>query len=197
MAMDSHASLERPRTWRLHFSLIDPAEVLGEKDGVTGTFAKRRQVDGDDIESIEEVLAEASGLCEFRKIAIGSGYDANIDLDRSVAAHAHQFAFLKYAQQLGLKWKREFGNFVEEGGAAVSGFEQSFFLRERSCERTLLVSEEFALKESLGDGSAVDGNKGACGTRAVVVNRARGQFFASATLSLRRGQSIRLAQLWQ
>ena len=72
----------------------DLAKVIREQSGISGTLAKGRHINDHDIEAVEEVLTKTSGFCEFRKIAIGGGYDPDVDLHRSVSAHAHQFAFL-------------------------------------------------------------------------------------------------------
>ena len=40
------------------------------------------QLDGDDVEAVEEVLAEAPVLDRAAQVGVGGGHDAHVDLDR-------------------------------------------------------------------------------------------------------------------
>src|SRR5262249_15318859 len=83
----------------LHRRTTDPLEVLAdllrelfhqevdEQRDVVSPFAERREPDGEDVEAVEEVLAEGFFLNLLEQVAIGGGNDAYVDTNRDVAAH--------------------------------------------------------------------------------------------------------------
>src|SRR5258706_42002 len=76
--------------------------------------------------------------------------------DGLVAAHAAQLALLQHAQELGLHLRRDVADLVEEEGPAGGLLEQAPPGGVRAGERSLLVAEELALEEALGQRRAVD-----------------------------------------
>ena len=69
---------------------------------------------GDDVQAVEEVLAEPALLHHPPQVDVGGGDDADVDLDRLDAAEAHELALLNHAQQLGLGLERDVADLVEE-----------------------------------------------------------------------------------
>ncbi len=84
-----------------------------------------------DVEPPVEVGAEAAGGDLGGEIAIGRGDDAQIDRLGADRADGQDFALLDRAQQLGLQGERDFGDLVEQQGAAVGGAEQALAVRRR------------------------------------------------------------------
>src|SRR5262245_46602709 len=81
---------------------IDPhreflCEELHQQRNVVLAVAERRQLDGEDVEPIKQVFAEFAFADGFAQIAVGGGNDANIALDRLVAADAVELVFLEHA----------------------------------------------------------------------------------------------------
>jgi hypothetical protein len=76
--------------------------------------------------------------------------------------------------------QRKLGHFVEEQGAAVGGLEQARLVGMRAGEAALPVAEELAFHQFGRDRAAVDRNEGATRARALLVDRARGEFLADA-----------------
>src|SRR5205807_7466940 len=74
-------------------------------------------------------------------------------------------------------------DFIEENGAVVGLFEASNATQFGPGEGTALVTEEFAFQQGLRDGGTVDGNKGAIGAIAVLIDRTGDQFLAGARLA--------------
>ena len=68
-------------------------------------------------------------------------------------------AFLQRAQQLDLRVERQLADLVEEQRAAVGFLELADALVDGAGERALLVAEQDALDQVLGDGAAVDGDE--------------------------------------
>ena len=150
---------------------------------------KRRHADGNDVEPVVEIFAKqifGNGLVE---IAVGGGDDAHIDGDFAGAADRAHRALLQHAQQFDLHGQRHFADFVEEDGAAVGDFEQAALVLVRSGEGAFQVAEEFALQQSLREGSAVDGDERLGGARRADVDGAGYKFFAGAALAVNQDRA--------
>src|SRR6516225_5457487 len=74
---------------------------MGDQAGdVLAAFAQRRELNREDAQAIEKVLAEPAGVDLFLQVAIGRGNDADIDPAGARVADTFQFLFLQNAQQL-------------------------------------------------------------------------------------------------
>jgi len=155
-------------------------ELAGEVRDILHAVAQRRDLDGDDVEAEEQVLAEFLALDAFLEVPVGGGDDADVDLDGAVAADAFEFAFLEDAQELGLDLGRDFADFVQEDGAVVGEFEAALALGDGAGERALFVAEKFALDEVLRDGGAIELDEGGVGALALAVEGAGDKFLAGA-----------------
>ena len=180
--------------------------VLGEDDGrhvvflghVGGKFSKKqrdvllafaegRQVDGELVEAIVEVLAEAALADGADDVDIGGGDDADVNLLGRGATHGDNLAVLEDAEKLDLHGQGQLANLVEEDGAAVGLFEIALARTVGAGEGSLHMAEELALDGALGDGTAVDGDEAATLTHmlasAVLVDDAREDILAHAALA--------------
>ena len=72
-----------------------------------------------------------------------------------VGAHLPVLAGLEHAEQQGLRLQGEFGDLVQEEGAAVGVFEIALAGFRGPGEGALHVTEEFGVHELLGEGAAV------------------------------------------
>ena len=159
-------------------------EVVDEGNDVFFAVAQRGDEDGDDGETVVEVLAKLIFADGFFEIAVGGGDDAHVDLHVLDAADAADDLIFEDAQEFGLQERREFADFVEEEGAAVGGFEESFLHLLGVGECAFFVAEEFGFHESFGNGGAVDGDEGLFLARAFVVDGLGDEIFAGAALAL-------------
>jgi hypothetical protein len=82
-----------------------------------------------------------------------------------VAADAVDLALLDGAQQLGLQAGVHLADFVQQQGAAVGFLELADAAGDGAGEGALLVAEQLALEQVLGDGGAVDADEGPVGAR--------------------------------
>ena len=98
---------------------------MDEGRDVARALAERRQDDGDDVEAVEEVLAELPRLHHRLEVAVRRGDDADVDRDRLVAADAPDLALLEGAEDLPLQREREVADLVEEEGRAGGGLEEA------------------------------------------------------------------------
>src|SRR5271170_977969 len=98
--------------------LVD--QEFREQFNISVAITKRRQRNGEDVQTIEQVFAKVSVADGLGKIAIGGGDDAHVDIDRLRTAHSLELTFLKHAQKFYLHVHWNFADFVEEDGTALS-----------------------------------------------------------------------------
>ncbi len=77
--------------------------MLDQRRNLLAPLAQRRQPQADDVEAVEEVLAEAALGDERLEVGVGRGDDAHVDLDRMRLAERVDLVVLEEAQQLGLQ----------------------------------------------------------------------------------------------
>ncbi len=109
--------------------------------------------------------------------------DADVYLDRLVAADARDLAVFQHAQQLGLQRQRHVADFVEEQGAAVGIFETALAHLVGAGEGAGLVAEQLVVEQALVQGGAVQGGERLVLARAVVVQRLGDQLLARAVFA--------------
>jgi hypothetical protein len=131
-------------------------EVIDQERDVLPTLAQRRDHDGEHVDAVVEVLAEAPGL---RSPGARS---------RCVAARMRTSTFVAGVAQRRMRsswstrrsftwsWMRQLADLVEEQRAAGGLLEEPGAIRARVGEGAFSVAEELALQERLGDGAAVD-----------------------------------------
>ena len=121
--------------------------VLREQEDVTPPGAKRRDVDPDDVDSIEEVLSKAA-LFDFRlEVAVGRGEDARIEGRLHVAAYGPYRALLESSKELRLHARGHLANLVEKEGALRRLDEEAGAGLTGVRECTFHVTEKFALEK--------------------------------------------------
>ena len=84
-----------------------------------------------------------------------------------------------------LAWVRDghLADFVEQEGAVLGQLEAAGAALDGAGEGAFLVAEELALDQRLGNGRAVDGDKGLAAAGAEVVQGAGDEFLAGAALA--------------
>ena len=108
---------------------------------------------------------------------------AHVQFDGTPTTDALDFALLQYAQQLGLQAEIHFRDFVQQQSAAVGLFELAGLALNGTSEGALLMAEQRRLKHILGDGGAVNGDKGFGRTRRLLMNVARQHLLAGAAFT--------------
>ncbi len=105
-------------------------EPVRENRNIDLALAQRRQADGKRVDAIVEILAEPAVAHELVERPVGRRNQAEIDVDRLVAAEPLEAPLFEHAQQLGLRDDREIADFVEEQRAFVGQLEAA-----RACGR--------------------------------------------------------------
>ena len=110
-------------------------DELGDERDVALALAQRRHVDEDDREPVVEVLAERALADLGQQILVRRRDDADVDVDRAVAADAGDPALLQRAEHLRLRVEAHVADLVEEERAAVGLLELPDALLRRARER--------------------------------------------------------------
>ena len=167
---------------------VELEEVLGEQGNVFAAGAQRRQIDGDDVEAVEEVFAEVAVAHRLAQVDVGGGDDAHVHLNLLNAAQVHEAAVLQHAQNLGLGVHAHGGDFVQEERAAVGDFEEALLGGDGRGERALDVAEERGLEQLRGHGAGVDGDEGLVFARRVGVDGLGDELLAGAAFALNQNR---------
>src|SRR4029077_17136990 len=120
--------------------------------------------------------------------------------DRAGAAQTLEFPLVQDTQELSLKLKRDFTDFVEKYRSPVGELKAANALRDGAGESTFLVPEEFAFQQASGNGGTIELDEGIAMTRAEIVDGLGNQFFAGAGFAtdedgrIRRGNGLDLGQ---
>ena len=158
-------------------------EIFGEQTDVIDALAEGRNVDSHDIEPIEKILAEGALGHLLFEVAVCRADDADIRVQRLVAADAGKGALLENAEDFALHLKWHFTDLIEKKRALVALFEAPDPLCRRASESSLLVAEQLALEKVFRDSGAIDREEASVAPGAVVVDRTSDELLARATLA--------------
>src|SRR5216683_2401079 len=153
-----------------------------QRGNVFAAIAQRRQLKVNDVEAVIEIFSEAAFADKGEEVHVGGGDDADVDFNLLSAAEAHEFALLNDAEKLGLRFRTDGGDFVEEDRALIGDFEKAFFGSHGAGERTLDVTEKLRLEEIDRDGAGVNGDERFVRTGRGGVDGLGDEFLPSATL---------------
>ncbi len=156
--------------------------MVGQRRDVARPLAQRRDAQADHVEAEVQVLAEAAGGDLCRQVAVRGGEDAHVDAHRAAAAEAVDLALLDGAQQLGLQAGVHLADLVEQQRAAVGRLELAEAAGDGAAERALLVAEQLALQQVLGNGGAVQGHERTSSAARAAVDVAGEHLLAGAAL---------------
>ena len=169
--------------WFLKFPGEVFEKMFGERHDVGRAFSEGRHIDGDDFETVVEVLTELSALDGDGHVFVSEGDDADVHSNVLGAADAAELAGFEDTKELDLHTGFEVTDFVEEKRAAVSHFKKAFFHRLGIGERAAFVAKEFALKKIFGNGGAVEVEEGLIGAGATEMDGPGGKFLAGAVFA--------------
>ncbi len=131
-------------------------EVLGHERHVARALAKRRQLDGNHVEAVEEVLTELPFCDKHRQVAIGRRDDADVGGHLLGAAHPPELPLLQHAQEFDLHRRRHLADLVEKYRAALGHLDEALLVGVGAGEGALHMAEELRLEKRLGHGAAID-----------------------------------------
>src|SRR5437870_1394883 len=107
------SSAKRVDRWPTDFP-NSAQEVLREQRNVADAFAKRRQLNVEDLQPVKEILAKRPPFHGLAQIAIAGGDHAHIGLLHARPAEALEFPFLEEPQKLRLRHQAHLAHFIEK-----------------------------------------------------------------------------------
>src|SRR3954452_22389939 len=109
------------------------------------SFASRWQRDWKYVQSVIEVSSKPVLHDHPPEILIRCRHDPHIDSSGLRTPESFEFPLLKHTQQLGLKFNRQFDNFVEKERTSISGLKASHSWSNCASECSSLMPEKFSL----------------------------------------------------
>src|SRR5258707_6796670 len=158
-------------------------KILSQQPDIFSSLPKRRQMNPDNIQSIEEVLAKVLLGDLMLQSLVRRGNNSDVRFDRGVSADPRKFSLLEDSQYFALDCQWHISNFIQEKRTPVTLFESADSLGRSSSERTLFMTEQLAFQQIFRNRRAINRYKGLVAAIAVVVNRSRNQFLAGSALS--------------
>src|ERR1019366_4613147 len=161
-------------------------EVLHEHRNVILALAQRRQVNGDHVETVEQIVAELAVLYLLLEIDVSGGDNAHVHLYLAHSAQVHELAVLQHAQDLGLRLQVHGANLIKEQRPAIGHLEQAFLAGDGAGEGAFDVAEERGLQQVRWHRTGVHRDERAVAARRVHVNGFGDQLFARTALALQQ-----------
>ena len=109
--------------------------------------AERRKGQGESVQPIVKIFAQALGGERFRNIDVGRGQNAHVNFNDRAAAQPGKLLVLQNVQQLGLQKRRHFPDFIQQDRALVAELEFAGLGVDRAGKCARFVSEEFAFQQ--------------------------------------------------
>lgn len=158
-------------------------EMARERQDVARPLAQRGQCQAHHVQPVEQVLAEIPCGHRILQAHVGGRHHAHVHRQAPARAQPHHLALLQHPQQLDLDGQRQVAHLVEEQRAAVGGLEPSGLGGEGAGEGPLLVAEQLAFHQRLGQRTAIHGHERPFAPRAQRMHVARDQLLARARLA--------------
>src|SRR5205085_5923526 len=133
--------------------------VVGDERNILDPLSERRQLDGEHVETIKQILSKFLFDHETLQVLIGGGHHTHVNLDIVLTADPLELALLQHSKQLYLHRRRDFADFVQKDRAAMGLLELPFLLTHRSGKGAALVPEEFRLQQRFSQRPAIYSNK--------------------------------------
>ena len=115
--------------------------MVCQQEDVVAPLTEGRQAHAEDVQAVEEILAELALRHGAREIPVRRGDEADVCPECGSPADALELVLLKYSQELRLHRRCEVPDLVEEQRAARGHLEAARLLPVRSGEGAPLVSE--------------------------------------------------------
>src|ERR1700722_4890175 len=120
---------------------LEAEKMFRQSDNVFGSLPQRRHTELELPESMKKVLAKAARSYRSVEILIGSRDESHIHRDLAMPAQAVEGVAIEHAQELHLRLKLQFPDFVEKQRALVGQFEQACPGGVGSGKRAFLIAE--------------------------------------------------------
>src|SRR5438128_619716 len=165
-------------------------KIFGQQEHILAAFAQGREAHLDDVEPVEQVLAELVLGNRLDDITVGGCQQPDLNTQFLGAADAGECAVLQEAEELGLERTAHIGNFIQENRATIGFFDPARLLSERAGESASFMAKELAFEQGFRDGGAVDPDIVGLAATAETVEGAGYQLFAGAALAENQNSGV-------
>ena len=159
---------------------IPAEEEVGQIRDVLPAFPQRSQPDGNNVQPVEQVGPEASGLHGLAEISVAGGQHPDIGQTGLPAADGAELFLLKKSEQFDLSRQRETVDFIQEQRSPLGFGHQAVGRPLRAGVGARRVAEKFVLHEVQRESAAVHRNERTLQSRTEPVQRAGEQFLSGA-----------------
>ena len=170
-------------------------KLLEQEHHVAAPLAQGGHLDGNRVQPIKQILAEAAVTDGLRHVDVRGRHDAHISLAHVTRPHTDVFPRLQHTQQTSLGGQRQLPHLVQEQRASVCRTEISFTLPDGAGERPLFMAEQLGVNRALGNGATVHGKVFFRLPQTVVVNDARNNLLAHPAFSGNQHGQVGLCHL--
>ena len=188
LGADLHPGPVMPDAGLLH-------EALHQARNVLSTLTEWRHADVQHVQAKVEVPAEVAHLHQAPEVLVGGGDDPNVHPDGFLPPHPVELPFLQDPEELGLGGEGHLSDLVQEDGAVLGQLEESPPGIDGPGEGTLLVAEELALQERVGEGGHVHGDERLVPPGREGVDPPGDEFLAGAGLSRQEDSGVHRSEL--
>src|SRR6267142_5296546 len=178
-----------------HFLSVGGAEfaqkISRERWNIFSSIAQGRDVKGNHVKPVEEILAKSAARNLLIEILIGCGDDAHIHAQSFVGPDTLEALLLEDAQNFRLRAQAHIADFVQEERSAVGFLKFPRFVLGGARKTALEMSEELGLDQLFRNGRAVHFYEGSLAAQACGMQRVSDEFLAGAALAINQNAAAR------
>ena len=179
------------------FSRVAIDKVFNQQRNVLASFAKRRNLDRENIQAVKQIAAERPSADGSLQVTVRGCDDPNVSADRTSAADAFKFVLLQNTQQGHLSLGRKISDFVEEERASICQFKPTQALLSGAGEGPLLMAEQLRSDQVTRDCRAVHAHECARASVRSSVDGARNKLFAGSRFARDENGRVTSARPWR
>src|SRR5215831_11551717 len=127
-------------------------KVPHQQRNVLAPLAQGRYADGEDVQSIVQIVAELPDAHPVGKVAVRGGNNPHVHAQSLPAAYPLELALLQDTEKHHLSLQWHFRHLVQKQSAPVSLLKPPSSALNRSREGSALMPEQFGSQQRLGDG---------------------------------------------
>src|SRR5205807_1911311 len=147
------------------------------------SLAQGRRVDPGNIQSEIQIASELHRGVRRVEILVRGGEDPEIETHRALSTQPLDFLAFDHAQDLRLRKGAHVADLVKKYRASLRGLQLPLARTARAGERPALIAEQLAFQEAIGNGGAVDADKGLEASPAVLLDQLGDKFLTGASFS--------------
>jgi hypothetical protein len=159
-------------------------EMFKQQRDIVAAGAQRRDTEVNDVDPIEQILAEEALSHHLGEIAIGGRDDPHIHaLVDAIGADLLYFARFEETQEQALHPRRHLADLVEQNGSLVGCFELAGPVAVGAGEASLQIAEQLRLEERFRQARTIHRDERAITAGALLMDRARHELLARAAFA--------------